>query len=666
VYERGFYRANKPRAFGLNDGGIQLWDQVGRPTFATAIPSNPALSITRLGAARRVTHIGNNDRLIDMSATLVTTDTNSEILNRRIADPRINVGGPGMIRTTPSNNFSAFIEQRLGRRTFLELGYNHQDSFFESHDQNSNRIWGDPNQVLNDGTRNPFAGRLFIEAAAGWGRFQRWERSDTGRATLSTEVEAGKWGNYRVALLGEFDRSGLVRFSHFEVWEGRPFNLAPENVANRVRRRNYVTEGVWDTYFANSPVTSGLIKEVPDPVTGRRLSSTWVRRSASQDDDPSTQTSGLVSGQARYFGNRLVLGAGYRYDKVHIFDRTAIRDPVTNEFSVDYGGGVNIDREARNRSFGVVGHLTRNISLHYNNANNQGLPNPTIRIIDPGDPSGSKAASNSKGEGEDIGLAVTLLDDRIHTRATYYTTNAVNQSNFDGSTFGGPANVATNILGALRTAGLITQAQQDAHTPNANGVVFALESSGYEINLTTNVTKNWRLQASTSITDTKQTDYGPEKKAWMEREFAYYDSFNRAALITSAGITIDEAKRRMREEFDAQASLEQLGELGLRRHKISLFTRYDLPWEPLKGAYIGGGYRHQSKNLVGRRTAGGGLFGRSYWRADFLAGYKFRKVRLLDGVSLQLNVNNIFDADEPLITRILPDGVTVRRLLVQT
>ncbi|MBI4625964.1 MAG: secretin and TonB N-terminal domain-containing protein [Verrucomicrobia bacterium] len=666
AYERGFYKANKPRSFGLNDGGVQLWEQVGRPTFATSIASNPALSITRLGSGRRITYIGNNERLLDMSTTLVTTDTNNEILNRRIADPRINVGGPGQIRTTPSNNFAAFVEQRLGRRTFVELGYSHQDSFFESHDQNSNRIWGDPNQVMNDGTRNPFAGRLFIESAAGWGRFQRWERADTGRATLSTDVDAGKWGNYRVAVLGEFETRGLIRFSQFEVWQGRPFNAAPENAANRVIRRNYVTEGVWDTYFANGPVTSGLIKDALDPVTGRRLSSSWVRRSASQDDDPSTQKTGLASAQARFLGDRLVLGGGYRYDKVHIFDRAGIRDPVSNEFSIDYGSGVNVDREARNQSFGVVGHVTRSVSVHYNRANNQGLPNPIIRIIDLGIPSGSKAAPNSKGEGEDIGLSVSLLDSRIHARATYYTTNAVNLTDFDGTTFGGPANVATNILTALRNAGLITQVQQDAHTPNANGGTFALESSGYEINLTANVTKNWRLQASYSITDTKQTNYGPEKKAWMEREFAYYDSFNRAALVTSAGITIDEAKRRMRDEFEAQASLERLGELGLRRHKVSLFTRYDLPWEPLKGAYVGGGYRHQSKNLVGRDTAGNPLFGRSYWRADLLAGYKLRKVRVLDGVTLQLNVNNVFSADEPLITRILPDGVTVRRLLVQT
>lgn len=39
--------------------------------------------------------------------------------------------------------------------------------------------------------------------------------------------------------------------------------------------------------------------------------------------------------------------------------------------------------------------------------------------------------------------------------------------------------------------------------------------------------------------------------------------------------------------------------------------------------------------------------------------------RFLDGLTIQLNVTNIFDDDEYLIARIQPDGVSVQRAVVQ-
>jgi outer membrane receptor protein involved in Fe transport len=200
-----------------------------------------------------------------------------------------------------------------------------------------------------------------------------------------------------------------------------------------------------------------------------------------------------------------------------------------------------------------------------------------------------------------------------------------------------------------------------------------MASQGYELNLTANPTRNWRLQLNYSYTDTKQVNFGPEVAAWMEREIAFWRSFNRGGLATGQGRTIEQSIAFMLDGYRAQADLEFIGELGTRKHKANVFTRYDFTWEKLKGAYVGGGYRYQSRNLAGSDvTTRRGFYGQPItWQGDALAGYKFQKSALqrvgrwVDGLTLQLNVSNIFDDDPFLITRILPDGVTVQRAVVQ-
>ncbi|MDP3070001.1 MAG: TonB-dependent receptor [Opitutaceae bacterium] len=678
-YERSFIKENKPRPWSLFDGGLLLWQQLGSPTYSTAIATNAALSVTRLGTGRRLSYIGNNNTLIETGNTLTTFDPAPTavraITDSKIADRSINYGGPGQINTTVANTFTAFVEKQIGRRTFLELAFNHQDQAGERYNpgQTNLKLFGDPNQFLRTGQANPYAGKTFVETSSNvWERNQGFDSSNLIRATVSTEFDAGKWGNYRVAALGEYDRRGNVSDGQREVFAGRPFNVAPENAANQVRRRNYVTPGDWSTYFINSPLTKGLVKGVADPLTGLPLNSVWVARSQSQDDDPATQKSALAAGQARYFNNRLVLSGGIRSDKLEILDRTAQRDPVTNEWSRAYATEAKVKRDARNSTLGAVVHVTDNISVHYNRANNQGLGG-SQRIIDLNNLNGPVlAAPNSEGEGQDLGVTLKLLDGKVSLRAGHFTTNAKNLSDSFSPTGVGPDKVAATVLGTLQTAGLITTAVRDARTPNSSGVLFDFESKGYEFSLTANPTKNWRLQANYSYTDSHVANYGREIRAWMTQEIAFWKSFNRGSLITSGSTTIDQAIDFMLAGFNSQANLSNVGEPGLRKHKVNFFTRYDLPSEILKGAYIGGGYQHQTKALAGTDVTNTiGFYGNSFWRADALAGYKFQKStlqrfgRFAQGLSLQLNVTNVFNEHDLLITRIQPDGVTPLRAVLQ-
>lgn len=123
----------------------------------------------------------------------MTTGDLAPILEESIADYSINSGGPDQRRHTPFHALSAFLEVKLGRYTFAELAFNHQEYSYESFDPvQSHRLFGDANPTLPGALgANPYSRGIFMETA--WGRYLRDESSDTGRATLSTEFDAGKW-----------------------------------------------------------------------------------------------------------------------------------------------------------------------------------------------------------------------------------------------------------------------------------------------------------------------------------------------------------------------------------------------------------------------------------------------------------------------------------------
>src|SRR5690606_29212165 len=123
----------------------------------------------------------------------------------------------------------------------------------------------------------PFAGQFLLE-----GETWTWDigrESDNLRASIATDLDYGKWGKYRLAGMVEREERDDTEAAYIEVWEGSPFHSQPENTANQVHRRNYVTPGDWSTYYRSMP-KQGLIRGLADPVTGRVLNSTMVPRAA--------------------------------------------------------------------------------------------------------------------------------------------------------------------------------------------------------------------------------------------------------------------------------------------------------------------------------------------------------------------------------------------------
>jgi iron complex outermembrane receptor protein len=671
--QHGQIDSNQPRSDNLLNNGFLVWVESGRPTNATQTAS-AAQGTTRLATALttpHVTYISNNRSIMAERGTLTTVTTGplgtGTVLDRRYTDPRINVGGPAQDRSSRFHALSAFVEHRLLRHAFLEAAYNHQDHVFDRYDpqvDTPQRLRGDPNQRLNDGAPNPFAGQLYLEG--GWQRHLNREVSDTGRLMFSTEHDAASWGHYRLAALGEYERSFVGTASYREMWVDAAtglaaFNSAPENTANVAYRRTYPIERDWATYQLNGPGRGGLFDRVYDPITARTLSSAWFPSGGGVPKETySTQQGLMLAGQARYFGGRLILAAGLRRDDLDEYQMGRRRDPRTNAWTYARDPAqadptqpaMRASNVGRNRTAGVVHHLTPWLSVFYNQASNISLPaRGQTRLPDSGIPGTPIPIEPPRGRGEDAGLALDLFQGRLFARATYYTTRGQHQSTTSPTPVQ-DANV--RILDALYAARLISAEDRETRLRTGSQDIFDHRSRGLEVQVTANLTSTWRWQATYSSTDAVEENLFPSWRAWHVQNLAFLGRLNTAGVVTSSGRTIaQEVDFYLNTGSGLNEYTENDGgtKLGTRRHKASLFTRYGFTSGWLKGVYVGGGWSYQSRLFTGLDPLRHPAWAPSYWRADAMAGYTMRPWGNTRRLSFQANVYNLTNDRDPLVTR---------------
>jgi iron complex outermembrane recepter protein len=675
-FERGEIDSNAPRHDNLFNFFL-AWNNTGRATLPTQA-NNTALGITRLSTAvtvPRVTYISNNDMTMAMRGTMTTnapsagpypTGTLTETAETGdITDPSINIGGPAQDRFQRFSTFSAFVEHRLARNTFLEVAYNHQNIKLDRSApqlETPQRLRGDPNQRLNDGSPNPFAGQVYLEG--GWGRSIHHDKTDTGRVTLSTELDAKKWGNYRFGALAEYEKNKSSSTGWEEFWvdaaTGLPaFNPVPENEQNAVYRRTYPIERHWATYYVVGPGrnSKGLLQNVYDPITGRTLSSEWVTVSASTPrSNRSSRPAGMVVGQARYFGGRLIVAGGLRRDELREYSQGRMRDPVTNKWThaINPADAVSNAQPlwrhdiGRNSSFGAVYHPLPWLSLYYNQADNITLPSNQTRLPDDGSPGNPLPVAPPKGKGKDFGIGASFFENKVYTRATYFETIGARQSTTSPSAVRS-ANV--RIMQALYDNKLISQDEFQFRTTTGGHGLFDHASRGVELQTTANPSKNWRFQANYAFMDAVEENLFVEWKAWHAQNVAYLAKFNTAGIVTSGGRTIPDEVIFYQQNLSDFTENDGGTKMGSRRHKVSFFSRYNFTGGFLNGGYIGGGYRYQSKMFTGRDPQDREVWAPSYWKADLMGGYTVRGLGRGRRLSFQVNVLNIFDDREALITR---------------
>ena len=549
--------------FVQNDGSFfnsaETWESEAfeDPNVASLVDTLEATSLADL--ASRGTQGGGNE-WIDTGVILDDDGYAYDYKQYGIEWPtHLNASGPDSYRAEDFSTYTFMLDYRLTDNLFVNFAHNHQENFISAQFDDGSRpeLRGDPNLSLRNeevagdmgfdpDIPNPWVGELYFESQ--WRYQEHTIDYDETRVAISYDLDfsdtekLGWLGMHRLAA-GYALREMADHFvGKRHAFLGNPYDFSNPNDftdnMNRIYVRNYLTEGDFSTYVQASPLVPGpdSIEMMTEEGVMREVG--WVNESPGTINARSDieVTSKILALQSFLWKDRIVLTLGWREDEA---DNTAFghsRDPV-------YGFEVTTDPEADGyrvdptisaitKTAGVVFKLTDNFSLLANYATSIGLPEfrnivfPDAGIADP-----------VEGEGFDVGIGFKFLDDRISGRVVYFEGEAINRTSSGGGTriISDPMWQSMRAIDELRQdypdvvrnpdtgapysdsewadeVNALNGASGDGVTSTPAGRVNSFlqdeYTDGWELSITANITRNWRLTLNASYTDRILLNYG--------------------------------------------------------------------------------------------------------------------------------------------------------------
>ncbi|MDX2185908.1 MAG: TonB-dependent receptor plug domain-containing protein [Opitutaceae bacterium] len=192
-------------------------------------------------------------------------------------------------------------------------------------------------------------------------------------------------------------------------------------------------------------------------------------------------------------------------------------------------------------------------------------------------------------------------------------------------------------------------------------------SEGYEFEVVAQPTKSWNVAVNASKVTSTRGELGASITDWIENQYKRWQGPAGDLRLWWAG---DEPIRNMYNNGIWAAYQFQKGAKGqsapeVRPWRFNVVTTYGFNDGFLKGAYVGGGYRWQDRQILGYRLnaakdnldADQPIYGASEGLFDFWAGYT-RKLTDKVQWNIQLNVRNVFKDTRLIPISVQPDGTT--------
>lgn len=694
-YEEGFTKNSLGLGWNVSDQ-FTVWNATGRSvtdTLPTPATAAQAAGLVSYGANQRFTYFTQDRTVYNLRNELRTTTapsvTAQTLLPSSIFPYDVNWAGPEAQLTRDFTSKQVTIEQKITKDLTLQAAWFHNETDARAksfiYQGNVMDLLGDPNLTLpapsGTGTvPNARARQVYLEA--GQNRDQTITENEVKRLTAAYALNAGRWfGEHRLAAMWENAVQDRESRSHREILvnqNNQPVQnvTLPENAQNLLIRRAYLTEGDYETYALH-----GLYDPVaPFTYLGNTLSARNVTTGellSKKDIDSlmlAAQSTWWSRPERRWFP-RFTTTLGYRRDQIEYYDTTSGRvlagDPriasgerILNEVAAQPGFNRN-DITATTRTAGAVLAITPRISVLYNQSSNVGAPRFDRRILPDG-----RIPPTPEGENREYGLMIDLLgDDRYFARINYFDTSQI------GDAAVSPSGAVTNamalgreqtlrVLDAFVNAGRLTAAQAEPQRFNWNAAIIDTATTGYELELVGNPTRNWTFRANYSHSERGRENFFQEGREFFAVKFAEWRQIagNDAALRDIVETAIAEVQT---EEIDARAAAQEQG-FGSVPHKATFTTRYRFSEGPLRGLFVGGGGRYQSKVFSQRDTA----TGREYWANESLyfdafTGYKFRLPWNRAQMTLQLNIKNLTNSYLSSTARWNADFTGARRLYLR-
>lgn len=691
--EKGHQDKRSNRTFTALDA-YTPWLAAGRPLSATA---NAALAAERhSGVGTNWIVLTENDgTLLDRSAQTRTTARNQvggdpTLNDFRVLPRETSILGPGMGQSEDYVRLSAFLTHAFTPALNVELAAMRQDIHFVNVDAQQNLsqyLRADPSPTLPTGATNPNAGRAYLESQTQ--RVNRDARLDAVRLSGSYRFDLGRiFGAHTLAAVGEynFEEQLALQNREFVVSSNAPSttlaaaaNRLPENNNNRIWRRTYVdlngpSDGIVMLDWRKRS-SSGLV----DPVTGRTYATDWIPFGATAVPFTSTETKTAIGMlQSAFWKNRIHTVVGLSRDERSSLSGSYTRLAPTPGFTggvlTPIRGTVPTEGGVTNKSFSGVFHATPWLGLTYSRAANSGLANNSGSIPSADGTLPNQLPPRAEGNSEEVGLKLDLFGRRVFIAAQYFQTSADNDFDFTSVVSQANVNLIWDALAANGVADPITGRPITATRDVITGSTFSSKTQGYEVELTANPTKDWRLFLNYTRTRTVRSNIAPEMVAYIAAQRGFWTQGDRARMyLVGRGVGLASAAR------DGNATVDTITEqldlidnnllngvvlangrrpLGQIPQRLNFRTTYDLDEGVLKGVSLGLGARLFDRPIIGFIAATATTppvirhgDRQAFVDANISYRRKFRAFGRSVGWSVQLNVDNVLNNDRYLVLR---------------
>ena len=527
--------------------------------------------------------------LMNWAGTMSTTGTAVPVLEESLYPYDRNVKGKEAIAPREVDQGAVHLQQQLGMSLFVELAAFHAEEL---------NIWpvkvtgatlsADPNQLLPNGQPNPNVGKYFV---------QHDGRTDTRLGTRDVvRLQAAwtynfdrlgpRWGRWlgRHNLFGLYERneqwSALERLQTVNTTPLPGFSANLANSANRIFHRSYLdyANGVYSfkTYDYRTVLEKDGVRAEAMPTLAQTTGLT-INRSRS------------FALQSYFWKERVVTMLGLRTDESETYSGKPVPDarglnPLART--------VPVSRDVANKfkpvTKGVVVHPFEWLSLTYSASENfkAGASASTNHL--------GRNVPTEAGEGRDYGVRLNLLQRRLAVSLNKYESGRVNATDSTGVDGVAQINRIWSALGRreLELPGFPTTRD-----------TFDTTARGYELSLTFNPNRNWRLQVVGAQNSTKVTN--------NHRGFRDYVATHQATwlqqpdLVTSEANTIRTEVADLEELVRRRESQEGVREFNMRKYTGSAVVSYRFPQGALKGLRLTANVRYFGDAIVGTPVVNG-------------------------------------------------------------
>lgn len=525
----------------------------------------------------------------------------------------------------------------------------------------------DVNVRLPNGSLNPHAGETFMQ----FGSLDNLNTDDNSnevwRATVSYDFDLtkrNKWfGRYALTAFTEKRETETIHWQYNTKDEANP---TVESFQYRYYMGGTAANGYKAQTVPQNPIQVRGISNYLDyngtAFANRTFNSFYGLKSNSKNLRDLSTSAFVVQGYL--WDDRIVPMFGVRRDKDETATASAVNNTATPGVVAPAGayGAVNTFSKTT-RTYGGVVHALKWLSFHYNHAENF-IPNAGAvdMLLNP--------TPSPTGLTKEWGVAVSLFEDKLNAKLNWFELTAAG-AGADNLTFPlgqwtVPYMELTFMPDLARQAGitykpLIASGLVVGDPRLANAYTSSNVSKGIELELTYNVTKNWRIMGSVSKQDAKQSDIAAPLTAFIEDRLAYWKSIPALWSGPYVGQNVGWGVGRTGEQqwnndnnpyYLLYKSVDGQPSPQLAKWRASALTNYTFSEGKLKNVNIGGGFRYIEKSIIGNpqilNTAGTPIgldLDHPYYNSarigiDLWAGYK-RKIFDKYDLSFQLNLRDV-------------------------